>query len=156
MSKAKIICVATGIFPPDTGGPAKFAETFLVWCQQNGQRVEAVSLTDTATKDISFENANIKLISRDQFLLNRYIITILALSRKLLTRRAVIANGLFLEVYFASLVTHRRYICKVPGDIVWERARNKRLTTFNINDFQKSKVCIQNPNHHLTLYLGCR
>ena len=62
MSKAKIICVATGIFPPDTGGPAKFAETFLAWCQQNDHRVEAVSLTDTATKDISFENMKTAII----------------------------------------------------------------------------------------------
>jgi glycosyltransferase involved in cell wall biosynthesis len=140
VSKAKIICVATGIFPPDTGGPAKFAETFLKWCQQNGQRVEAVSLTDTATKDISFENANVKLISRNQFLFNRYIKTILALSRKLLTRRAVIANGLFLEVYFASLLTNRNYTCKVPGDIVWERARNSGYTSKSLADFQNETL----------------
>ena len=140
MSKAKIICVATGIFPPDTGGPAKFAETFLKWCQQNGQRVEAVSLTDTATKDISFENANVKLISRNQILLNRYIKTILALSRKLLAQRALIANGLFLEVYFASLLTHRRYICKVPGDIVSERARNSGYTKKSLEDFQQEPL----------------
>lgn len=136
MGKAKTICVATGIFPPDTGGPAKFAETFLKWCQQNGQRVEAISLSDTATKVISFNNSNIKLISRNQFLLIRYIKTVIALSRKLLTQRAVIANGLFLEVYFASLLTSRKYVSKVPGDIVWERARNSGYTKQSLEEFQ--------------------
>ena len=140
MGKAKIICVATGIFPPDTGGPAKFAETFLTWCQQNGQRVEVVSFTDTATKDILFENSNVKLISRNQSLLNRYIKTIFALSRKLLTKRAIIANGLFLEVYFASLLTNRNYVCKVPGDIVWERARNSGYTGKSLTEFQNETL----------------
>ena len=140
MGKAKIICVATGIFPPDTGGPAKFAETFLKWCQQNGQRVEVVSFTDTATKDILFENSNVKLISRNQSLLNRYIKTIFALSRKLLTKRAIIANGLFLEVYFASLLTNRNYVCKVPGDIVWERARNSGYTGKSLTEFQNETL----------------
>jgi len=140
VGKTKIICVATGIFPPDSGGPAQFAESFLKWCQQNGQRVEAISLTDTATKVISFNNSNIKLISRNQFLLIRYIKTVIALSRKLLTQRAVIANGLFLEVYFASLVTRRRYVCKVPGDIVWERARNSGYTKKSLEDFQREPL----------------
>jgi glycosyltransferase involved in cell wall biosynthesis len=140
VSQAKIVCVATGIFPPDTGGPAKFAETFLKWCQQNNQRVEAVSLTDKATTDISFENAHVKLISRNQFLLNRYIKTVIVLSRKLLTKRAMIANGLFLEVYFASLITSRKYVSKVPGDIVWERARNSGYTKKSLEDFQQEPL----------------
>ncbi len=143
MSEAKIICVATGIFPPDTGGPAKFAETFLKWCQQNNQKVEAVSFTDTATRDISFENTHVKLISRNQFLLSRYIKTVIVLSRKLLTKRAVIANGLFLEVYFASLITSRRYISKVPGDIVWERARNTGYTNKSLTEFQHETLNIK-------------
>ena len=143
MSEAKIICVATGIFPPDTGGPAKFAETFLKWCQQNNQKVEAVSFTDTATRDISFENTHVKLISRNQFLLSRYIKTVIVLSRKLLTKRAMIANGLFLEVYFASLITSRRYISKVPGDIVWERARNTGYTNKSLTEFQHETLNIK-------------
>jgi glycosyltransferase involved in cell wall biosynthesis len=140
VSKAKVICVATGIFPPDIGGPSKFAETFLRWCQQNNQRVEAVSLTDTATRTISFENIHVKLISRDQFLLTRYAKTIIGLSRKLLTKRTVLANGLFLEVYFASLITSRKYVSKVPGDIVWERARNSGYTKKSLEDFQQEPL----------------
>ena len=143
MGKAKIICLATGIFPPDTGGPAKFAETFLKWCQQNGQKVEAVSLTDTATEDFSFNNSNVKLISRNQFLLTRYITTVIVLSRKLLTQRAVIANGLFLEVYFASLITRRKYISKVPGDIVWERAQNSGYTSKSLSEFQNETLNVR-------------
>ncbi len=132
--------MATGIFPPDIGGPSKFAETFLRWCQQNNQRVEAVSLTDTATRTISFENIHVKLISRDQFLLTRYAKTIIGLSRKLLTKRTVLANGLFLEVYFASLITSRKYVSKVPGDIVWERARNSGYTKKSLEDFQQEPL----------------
>ena len=132
--------MATGIFPPDNGGPAKFAETFLKWCQQNRQRVETVSLTDTATKDISFNNSDVKLISRNQFLLIRYIKTVIVLSRKLLIQRAVIANGLFLEVYFASLMTSRKYVSKVPGDIVWERARNSGYTKQSLEEFQHESL----------------
>lgn len=136
MGHEKTICVTTGIFPPDTGGPAKFAETFLQWCQQRGQEIELVSLTNTATKHVTFQGAKVKLISRNHSLVTRYIITVFELAKKLFFGKAVIANGLFLEVYFASLITGRKYVSKVPGDIVWERARNSGYTNKPLEEFQ--------------------
>jgi glycosyltransferase involved in cell wall biosynthesis len=52
----------------------------------------------------------------------------------------VIAVGVFLETYFASIFKRFKYVAKVPGDIVWERARNSKVTNLDINDFQQSQL----------------
>jgi glycosyltransferase involved in cell wall biosynthesis len=49
---------------------------------------------------------------------------------------AIIANGLFVEIAIARFVSNFDYIVKVPGDIVWERARNQGLTSLDIEEFQ--------------------
>jgi glycosyltransferase involved in cell wall biosynthesis len=36
-----------------------------------------------------------------------------------------------------------KYVAKVPGDIVWERARNNKVTDLDINDYQKSKLSLK-------------
>jgi glycosyltransferase involved in cell wall biosynthesis len=53
---------------------------------------------------------------------------------------SILANGLFLETLFASLITRKTYVCKVPGDIVWERARNSEKTKLNVDDFQNQRI----------------
>jgi glycosyltransferase involved in cell wall biosynthesis len=54
-------------------------------------------------------------------------------------RRAdsIIANGLFIELSIARIFSNFSYIAKVPGDIVWERARNKGVTSADIESYQR-------------------
>jgi glycosyltransferase involved in cell wall biosynthesis len=52
----------------------------------------------------------------------------------------IIANGCFLEVYVASLIIRKKYVAKIPGDIVWERAVNLGLTRLDIVNFQDQKL----------------
>jgi glycosyltransferase involved in cell wall biosynthesis len=55
-------------------------------------------------------------------------------------KNLILANGLFLEVWIASRIFGFKYAVKVPGDIVWERARNKSKTKLTIDDFQNEYV----------------
>jgi glycosyltransferase involved in cell wall biosynthesis len=50
----------------------------------------------------------------------------------------IIAVGAFLETYISSIFKRFNYVAKVPGDIVWERARNNKITDLDINDFQEA------------------
>ena len=134
------ICVASGIFPPDTGGPAKFAETFLGWGAKIGAKIDCVSLTDDSTQTINVRNSQIDLISRRQFLFLRYLATVKALVNKMNDGFVVLANGLFLETWLAHLLTRKPYVCKVPGDIVWERATNRKLTEADVSEFQSEST----------------
>lgn len=137
------ICVVSGIYPPETGGPAKFVETFMRWGQQNNIQIDCVSLTDGRRQTFCESSSEISLITRDQSLLRRYLVTTFLIMQKMFRNHLVLANGLFLEVLFAYLITRKPYICKVPGDIVWERARNNKLTNLDVNQFQKSKLGIR-------------
>ena len=134
------ICIATGIYPPDSGGPAKFAETFMLWCQRHEVITDCVSLTNEQTHTKILGSSKIHLISRKQNLFLRYWHTIAALYRQMRSGSEILANGLFLETLFASLITRSSYVCKVPGDIVWERARNNSKTNLGVDEFQKIRL----------------
>jgi glycosyltransferase involved in cell wall biosynthesis len=54
----------------------------------------------------------------------------------------ILANGCFLEVYLASLFYNFSYTAKVPGDIVWERARTSKRTSSDIEQFQQDNLGI--------------
>lgn len=53
---------------------------------------------------------------------------------------AILAVGAFLETYISSLFYRFDYVAKVPGDIVWERAYNKRITNLDIASFQNFRL----------------
>mgnify|MGYP003338653038 CR=1 FL=1 len=60
-------------------------------------------------------------------------------------RIPILANGMFLEVLVAHFLSPFKgaYSCKIPGDIVWERARNSGFTQLNIDEFQEKSLPIK-------------
>ena len=141
MSSDKKICIATGIFPPDTGGPAKFALSFAEWSAKQSKSLSIVSLTNLEDQKSVVYGAEVELISRDHRFLTRFIRTSVSLRKKMKAGEMVLANGLFLETFAASLFSKSsKYATKVPGDIVWERARNSGYTNLSIDNFQNQKL----------------
>ena len=136
MSSNTKLCIATGIFPPDQGGPAQFANSFSNWVAKKGVDTSVVSLTNDETSHTELEDVKIDLISRRISLPRRMIKTALFIRKKSRDSRFLV-NGLFLETLLASLLKPIDYVAKVPGDIVWERARNTKRTHLNIDEFQK-------------------
>jgi glycosyltransferase involved in cell wall biosynthesis len=138
------LCIITGIYPPDTGGPAKFAESFLAWAKRQNRKVAVISLTDNTDASTETHSARVNLISRRHRLQKRFILSIIAIRRMMRTGTPIIANGMFVETLVASYLGRRRvpYVCKVPGDIVWERARNSMKTDLDIDSFQASRLGI--------------
>jgi glycosyltransferase involved in cell wall biosynthesis len=134
------ILILSGIYPPDTGGPAKFAESFGNWCQSAGDVVTVMSYTNGEDIERSYGNSRIFLLSRRYGLPLRYFRFIRALYVLQKRADAVIINGCFIEVSLARLFFRFSYSAKIPGDIVWERARNSGLTSLDIDSFQLSKT----------------
>jgi len=133
------ILILSGIYPPDTGGPAKFAESFGNWCKNAGDEFTVMSYTNGEDIESIFGNAKIFLVSRKHSLPSRYFRFIRALYVFQKEVDAIIINGCFVEVALARLFFHFSYTAKVPGDIVWERARNSGYTSLDIDSFQSSK-----------------
>lgn len=130
------VLLLSGIYPPDTGGPAKFVKTFSEWCSSIGVRTTVISYIDFETKKLLSESREVYLISRNTKLLNRYFKAVLLIISQQKRASAIIANGMFIEIAIARIFHKFPYVAKVPGDIVWERAKNKGFTSSDIEDFQ--------------------
>lgn len=133
---AKKICILTGIYPPEVGGPATFAEHFSEFAIESGVRVKILSYCDGKSRKIKRNNLVIFQLSRDFPLPIRYLLICLKILWAYLRGYRVIANGCFLEIALLRMFFPIKFITKIPGDIVWERARNMELTSSDIDSFQ--------------------
>lgn len=134
------VAVLSGIYPPDSGGPATFAVSFSEFALKMGRTVRVISLTDNRGEIQKESGKSVKLVSRKNGLVLRTLLVILEISREFMRNSDVIANGFFVETYIASLFARHPYTAKVPGDIVWERAFNSGVTDFDIRRFQDQEL----------------
>lgn len=134
------ILLITGIFPPDSGGPSKFALEFGEWASRKNLEVCICTYSDSQELVENVYKLGAIRIRRSHNLLIRYSLMIRSIGMNQSKDKSVLAVGAFLETYFASIIYRFAYTVKVPGDIVWERARNNQLTELNITEFQLEKL----------------
>lgn len=134
------LLLITGIFPPDSGGPAKFANEFSAWAVKRNYQASIQTYADTSCQTRSAGGAKIISTSRKNHLFIRYPKMIFAIGKNVDPNTKVLAVGAFLETYLSSLLFRFPYATKVPGDIVWERARNSGKTQSGIDEFQDEKL----------------
>lgn len=130
------LLLITGIFPPDPGGPAKFTKEFGDWAVQNDCQICVQTYADNPFETDTTANVKVKSVSRKNHLLIRYPKMIFGIGRCVKSNPKVLTVGAFLETYLSSLLFKFPYATKVPGDIVWERARNSGKTQAGIEEFQ--------------------
>ena len=135
------ILLITGIFPPDSGGPSKFAMEFAEWASQKNLEVGVHTYSDSQEVVTNVYKISITRILRSSKLPYRYSQMVRSIGRD--KSESILAVGAFLETYIASIIYRFTYTVKVPGDIVWERARNNQLTELNIAEFQLEKLNIK-------------
>ena len=130
------LILTSGIYPPDKGGPAFFVSDFSRWLNSKSITTKVVSLKDgPSTKEI-LSNSEVLLTSRDKLLPFRMLSSIRAIATRARVTKVILMNGLFLEVLIASFFGRSRIVAKIPGDIVWERARNQGKTNLSIDEYQ--------------------
>jgi glycosyltransferase involved in cell wall biosynthesis len=125
------ICVAAGIFHPESGGPATYLYRILPEVQARGHSVRVLTFGDAPTAEYPYP---LRRIPR----------------RALPIRMADYARAAFAEslradlIYINSLglplygMNHKPRVLKVVGDLAWERAVNKGWipATEDIDQFQ--------------------
>lgn len=134
------LLLISGIYPPDTGGPASFTEDFAHWLSQKNETVSVVTYTDGPSQTKYFESIKITYVHRYDNLARRYLCFTSSILKNYDSTIKVLAIGAFLETMLASFFRNLKYTIKIPGDIVWERARNSGITDLDINDFQASNL----------------
>lgn len=133
------VLIVTGIFPPDTGGPANYVPAIAEALSRDHQVIGVVTLSDTLDHDDAGYAYPVVRLLRGESRLRRQWRTMMTIRRLLKTADVVYLNGLVLEgVVAARLLAHRPVVVKVVGDLIWEQARNNGATTLDIDDFQSS------------------
>jgi glycosyltransferase involved in cell wall biosynthesis len=134
MSKSGV-CLVSGIYPPDKGGPAQFVSSYSDWLEKKGIPATILSFTDNSDFFTHQSLKTICLISRQRNIASRFLKSLREISN-LSKQNTLLVNGMFVEIGFLSLFKKFDYIAKVPGDIVWERARNQGETNVDIDSYQ--------------------
>lgn len=132
----KNILLSTGIFPPETGGPATYIEGLGNWLHQKKYTVTVVTaLKCGLEKRYPFRVELTKKKGRWLWHLNIFI----RLFRLLKCNDVIYINGLFIESFLAAFLKRKKFGLRIAGDQVWERAIRNNWTKENFLDFQNSE-----------------
>lgn len=136
------VLIATGIFLPDIGGPASYAQTLANRLSDSG-KVTVVTYSSVwssvADRDLPFRVVRIWAKWPKGIKHALYGIKILFWARKCSIVFALNAVSAGVPARFASRVFKKKFIVKIVGDSAWERAIGSGKTSLLLNDFQKEK-----------------
>lgn len=134
------VLVVTGIFPPDSGGPASYVPFISEAILNSGNEITSVVTLSDNKADGKPYNFPVVRIQRNCPWLFRAIKTIMVISKLAKKSDVVYLNGLVLEgVIACKIFSKKSVVIKVVGDLIWEKARNKNATKLNLDDFQQAK-----------------
>lgn len=134
------VLIATGIFPPDIGGPATMLEALSQGLAEKGMDVKILTYADHIPGDS--ENKRIIRVKRHRHKIwssLEYLLRLMALSRG---SDVIYATDIYSVGYFAyltKLATGVPYIIRFAGDSAWETAVNQGWTRDYIVDFQNKE-----------------
>jgi len=126
----KNILLATGIYPPDIGGPATYVKTLEEELPKYGFHVKVVTYSDLGNSEIrNKQSENVFCVSRQQSKPLRYFKYFWRVLKLLNWANVVYTQGPVSEglpVYWACKLRGRKYILKIVGDYAWEQFQNAK------------------------------
>jgi glycosyltransferase involved in cell wall biosynthesis len=123
------LLLATGIYPPDIGGPATYAELLKKELPKRGIDVEIITYGPAG-------------ISRSFPKVLRHFIFFFQCWLKALKSNIVLAQDTIsagLPALLAAKLSGRKFIIRVPGDYVWEQSVQRFGVKDSIDSFQNKK-----------------
>lgn len=131
------ICVVSGIFHPEIGGPATHLYYLCFELAKKGNEISVVTYGDIK-EDFNYPFF-IKRISRKNFLLLRllrFTYQVIKIGRKC---DIFYVDHYGLPVAVASFILGKPMVIKITGDSAWEYAYRHNLTSQNIDKFQNKR-----------------
>jgi len=130
----KKILIATGIYPPDIGGPATMLESLSSALRQNDFDVKVI----TYSQRVDYGDKNIFRITKGSFL--SPLVYFLKMVKLSLWSDVIYVTDTYSVGYFAYLIKKifkKKYILRFAGDSAWEISMNNNWTKDYIVDFGK-------------------
>ncbi len=131
------VVIAAGIYPPDVGGPATYAESLAAYLSHTGQKVQVICYSDTegdahdATTRVFRIRRNIKFLTFVRYCikLNQLVDT-----DSVVYAQGPVAGGM--QALLISKIRSTPYMVKVTGDYAWEQAAHRYAYGKTIEAFQ--------------------
>lgn len=134
------ILIATGIYPPDLGGPATLLTELPEALKKAGLIVKVITYSDVALSEPEKREGMVYRVGRRFFYSKLlYFWRMWRLSRM---SDVIYATDTYSVGYFAYLIkklTGKKYIIRFAGDSAWETAAARGWTNDPIVDFQNKK-----------------
>ncbi|MBA3047018.1 glycosyltransferase [Patescibacteria group bacterium] len=130
------ILIATGIFPPDIGGPATMLKDLASSLADNNFKVKIITYSNGARSES--EDKNISRIVRGRFFSRlKYFLQMLKLAgwADIIYVTDTYSAGRF--AYYIKKILNKKYIVRFAGDSAWEIAAANGWISDYIADFQK-------------------
>ena len=142
MGEAKKILICTGIYPPEIGGPASYAEILANHLKDFGVMVLTYSpvLNFKDDKNQPYKVVRVWQKYPKGFRHLVYFFKALSLAKKSGVVFALNAVSAGIPAMYAAKLAKKKFFVKIVGDVAWERAMNNGKTHLLINDFQKLKA----------------
>ena len=137
------ICIVTGIFPPDIGGPADYVPRIAGWLVERGHQVHVVCWSDLASMDDHRYGYPVTRVSRRDPWPIRAVLTLRALYRAGRKAEIWFINGLAMESQFLASLLGKPSVHKIVGDGAWERAVRFGWFDGTIDDYQTATKSIK-------------
>jgi glycosyltransferase involved in cell wall biosynthesis len=131
------ILIATGIFPPDIGGPATYVPQMAAAFAERGHQITVLTLSDRVDGHDYTYSFRVVRLPRRIFKPWRWLRTAVHLVRLGRHADVLFVNGLAAEAVLANFLLRKPMVQKVVGDLAWERATNRGWVMDGFESFQE-------------------
>jgi len=137
------LVIASGIYPPDIGGPAIYSQLIAREFSKQGIDVEVICYSNKKKEvDDKKEKFSITRIPRNYIKLSRYFLYFIHLLRLAKNADVIYAQGPLgagLPAMWVSRILKKKFVVKIVGDYAWEQGVNQWGVKELIESFQKRK-----------------
>lgn len=128
------LVVLTGVFPPDTGGPATYVPRIASALVDRGWSVEVITAgEESAEEEFPFSVSRVPRSAP-----GRLAKSVPLVRNRLHRADLVYVNGLELDYVLAAVGDDTPSVLKVVGDRSWEKYQNRGNSELAIDEFQSS------------------
>ena len=120
------VLIATGIYPPDIGGPATYLPQFISFLESKDYNVKVVTFSDISNND-----SKVFRISRKSNIIIRFLKYSFCLWKESKDVDLIYLHDVSLvgiSLLLINFFKKKKYIIRIGGDNIWEQAYQKRLT----------------------------
>lgn len=135
----RVVVIATGIYPPDIGGPATYSRQIALALAYYGHKVTVLTYGPKREDEAGVSVKSVGSFWPKGMRHILYLCKLVPLARKADIIYAQNSVSVGVPVYFASKLLRKPYAVKIVGDYAWEISQQKKTPRSSIEDFQHAR-----------------